>query len=299
MIPRSFVLIANPHAGRGRAGKICTETTTALLAAGAAARGTMTTSSRHAAELAARAAEAGDVAVAVGGDGLLRAVAAGASQHRGTVGMMPCGRGNDFARTVGITNLDRCVKVLLEAAPRPADCIAVATGLISDTPSHDVAIGNVYVGFDSLSNVLANKLRVNLGRFAYSYTALHVALTMRPLTFRVVADGGSSEYTGSGVAIANSAYYGCGIPLAPSADVHDGLLDVLMFEQTTRRGRVAMMLAMRNGTHRQRPDVRHLRAQRIQILVDPPLEAYSDGDPIGRTPLTAWVLPGAIQILRP
>lgn len=306
MSARSFVLIANPRAGRGHAARMIADTAAGLRAAGAPTRGELTTSIQHAADLAERAAAAGDVAVAIGGDGLLRAVAAGASRHGGTVGIVPCGRGNDYARMVGIGGFDGCVRVLLEADPAPADCIAVAAGMLGGErdlavreSAYEVAIGNVYLGFDSLSNVLANNMKINLGPFSYNYTALRVALTMRPMVFRLVVDGTPTEYTGSGVTIANSAYYGRGVPVAPTADVHDGELDVVMFEQINRRTRVATLLAMRTGKHLARSGVHHVRARRVQVQIEPPLDAYSDGDPIGRTPLTAWVLPGAIQLLRP
>ena len=59
------------------------------------------------------------------------------------------------------------------------------------------------------------------------------------------------------------------------------------------------MLAMRKGAHLNRGDVHHLRAKEIQIYVDPPIEAFSDGDPMCTPPLTAHVMPGAIQLLRP
>lgn len=301
MSDRSFVLIANPHAGRGQAARIVVETDAALSAAGVTAHAELTTSIHHARDLADQAAAVGSIAVAIGGDGLLRAVAAGASRHGGTVGIVPCGRGNDYARMVGSGALDGCVWTLLHAEPRPTDCIAVTPGLVeeSDAVPYDVAIGNVYVGFDSLSNALANKITMYLGPLSYKYTALRVALTMRPLMFRLVIDGAADDYPGSGVVIANSAFYGRGVPVAPGADIHDGMLDVIMFEQVDRRSRVAMMLALRTGKHLARTDVRHVRARRIQVELEPPVEAYSDGDPICPTPLTAWVLPGAVGLLRP
>ncbi|MDO9353629.1 MAG: diacylglycerol kinase family protein, partial [Solirubrobacteraceae bacterium] len=230
-------------------------------------------------------------AVAVGGDGLVRAVAAGASRHGGTVGIVPAGRGNDFARTVGITkDVPAAVLTLLTADPRPTDCIAV---------NDRVALGNVYIGFDSLTNVAANQLRVNLGQFSYAYAALRVALTMPPLDFAIEVDGVRRTFTGSGVAVASSVYYGGAIPLAPTADPHDGLLDVVTFGFTGRRTRVTALLAMRRGGHIDRPDVDHARAREVRIEVDPVLEAYSDGDPIAPAPLHVRVLPGAINLLRP
>ncbi len=288
---RAFVLIANPHAGRGQADEVVQTASGLLRSAGCEVASALTTSIEHADELAAEASDAGRVAVAVGGDGLVRAVASGASRSGGTIGIVPAGRGNDFARTVGITkDVDVAVRTLLTATPRPTDCIAV---------NDQVALGNVYIGFDSLTNVAANRLRFNLGQFSYTYAALRVALTMPPLAFEIEVDGKPRAFTGSGVAVASSVYYGGAVPLAPHADPHDGLLDVVTFEFTGRRTRVAALLSMRSGQHLDRSDVTHTAAREVRIALEPPLEAYSDGDPIATSPLHVRVLPGAIKLLRP
>jgi len=288
--------VANPHAGRGRAAEIVREVVTGLRRAGAAAEGVLTTSAGQATELSADAVMNGVVPVAVGGDGLLRAVAAGAARKAGTIGIVPAGRGNDFARMVGMTNnVKASIEVLLTARSRPVDLIAV-TDARGQT---DVAIGNVYLGFDSLSNVLANKTRFRLGRFGYKFAALQAAMTMCPISFHLQLDGVPNEFTGSGVAIANSGFYGAGVRLAPMADVHDGLLDVVLFESTTRRGIIAAMIAMTRGRHFERSDVRHQLARSIRVQAQPAMLSYSDGDPMCPTPFAATVLPGAIGLLRP
>jgi diacylglycerol kinase (ATP) len=307
----AFLLLANPHAGRGLAVQRVHEASRALRAAGARSQAEVTESIEHATELAAGAAADGRVAVAVGGDGLARAVAAGAAQHdggSGLVGLIPAGRGNDFARAVGLpTDLRGAVQVLLDGNARRTDCIAVTPSPGPDaaataTPQVEAprtALGNVYLGFDSLSNVAANRQPIHLGRYSYSAAALRVALTMPALAFSLVVDGEPVDFVGSGVAIASSAYYGGAVQVAPGADPHDGLLDLVLFEQTTRRDRVATLLALRKGEHVTRPGVRTLQASRIDVRVDPPLEAYADGDPIATAPFTAEVRPGAIRLLRP
>jgi diacylglycerol kinase family enzyme len=226
---------------------------------------------------------------------------AGAADHGGTVGIVPAGRGNDFARTLGIRpGVQANIRTLLTATPRPADCIAVTPGAAGGgSERHDIAIGNVYLGFDSFTNIRANGMRINLGPLTYKYAALHAALTLPPLIFRVSIDGRQQDYPGSGVAIANSRYYGAGVPLAPAADVHDGLLDVVMFRQTNRRTRVSGLLAMTHAGHLKRPDVHHMLAREVRVEVDPPIEAYADGDPMCHTPFSARVMPGAIRLLRP
>ena len=61
-----------------------------------------TTGIEHAQSLAAGAAQAGEVAVSYGGDGLAGAVAHALRGTQGTLGLLPGGRGNDFARKLGI-----------------------------------------------------------------------------------------------------------------------------------------------------------------------------------------------------
>lgn len=291
MEPRTFVLIANPHAGRGRAVGVLQRAGALLRDAGADVRLELTSSIGHARELAAEAAAAGRVAVAVGGDGLVRAVAAGASEHAGTIGVVPAGRGNDFARTAGITkDVPANVALLLTAEPRPTDCLAIGD---------EVALGSVCLGFDSLSNALANDLRWNLGQFSYVYAALRVALSMPALRIDLTVDGVSRSFTGIGVTVASSVYYGGGVPVAPPADIHDGLLDVITFEQRGRLSRIPALLALRRGSHLRRDDVHHLRGRVVEVGADRRIEAYCDGDPVAHPPYTVRVLPGAIGLLAP
>ena len=54
------------------------------------------------ATLAADAVDRGEVAVAVGGDGTVGRMAAAVAPRGGVLGIVPAGRGNDFARMLGI-----------------------------------------------------------------------------------------------------------------------------------------------------------------------------------------------------
>ncbi len=95
-------LIVNPHAGAGRAARLLPDVEAALRARGLRFRVERTTSMEHARELARGAAAAGEVAVAMGGDGLTGAVAGELRDGAGVLGVLPGGRGNDFARKLGI-----------------------------------------------------------------------------------------------------------------------------------------------------------------------------------------------------
>lgn len=294
---RAFLLLANPRAGRGAAANQVAEVAAALREAGAPVDAVITASIEHATELAASAASAGRIAVAVGGDGLARAVASGVAAGDGVMGLIPAGRGNDFARAIGApADLAGAVRVLRTCPARATDCIGVTT---PDHSGERVALGNVYLGFDSLSNVAANRQRVHWGRFAYSVAALRVALTMPVLRFSLVVDGDARSFDGSGVAIASSAFYGGAIEVAPGARPDDGVLDLVLFEATRRAERVSTLLALRNGDHIGRRGVRTLRGREISLRVEPSIEAYADGDPIAAGVFRARVLPGKLRVIRP
>ncbi len=100
-------LIVNPSAGRGRAARLLPRVEQALRARGLGFRVERTHSLAHARELARSALAAGEIATAMGGDGLLGAVAGELRGTGGLLGVLPGGRGNDFARKLGIGDRSR------------------------------------------------------------------------------------------------------------------------------------------------------------------------------------------------
>ena len=95
-------LIVNPHAGAGRALRLLPGVEAALRGMGRPFRVQPTTSMQHARELAREACDAGEVVAAMGGDGIVGAVAGELRDGKGLLAVLPGGRGNDFARKLGI-----------------------------------------------------------------------------------------------------------------------------------------------------------------------------------------------------
>src|SRR5258708_25842013 len=91
-------VIVNPSGGGGRAGRALPDVRAALDARGLEHHVERTTSIEHARELAPAAADGGEIPVALGGAGILGAVAGALKHTQGGLDVPPGGPGNDFAR---------------------------------------------------------------------------------------------------------------------------------------------------------------------------------------------------------
>ncbi|HWI73968.1 MAG TPA: diacylglycerol kinase family protein [Baekduia sp.] len=299
MPPRPVALLVNPSAGGGRALKLLPAVEAELTRLGVPFRVERTQSIRHARELATAAADAGEVAVPFSGDGLVGAVASALrGRDDAIMGLLPGGRGNDFARVMGLGRdpVAACV-VLRDGVPRPIDVGEVVSGNASSPGQTFVGIASL--GFDSVANQLANEAPAFLGPMVYAYAALRAMVTWRPATFDVTVDRERRTFQGWTVAAANGRAYGGGMYLAPDAELDDGVLDVVMVAPRSRRDFVAGLPHVFKGTHLRREGISLLRGAEVRIAADRPFTVYADGDPIGELPVTVRAVPGAIQVLLP
>ncbi|GGS64655.1 diacylglycerol kinase family protein [Streptomyces griseoviridis] len=288
---RQFTAVVNPTAG-GAA--ILHRVAPLLRAAGAGLETETGRGLAHAGELARRAGERGRVVLAVGGDGIAGAVG-GALSGTGTVlGLVPAGRGNDFARALDLPAAPaELARLLLDGIPRPVDTVE----LVSAAHDRAVVLGGVYAGVDALANRYANRARLLRGTASYYAGALRAVAGWRPAGYRVTVDGEEHLCRGYTVVAANSGYYGSGRRIAPGARVDDGLLDVVLIRHAPRRLFFALMRELDAGTHVHRPEVRVLRGREIRIEADRPLPYGADGEVGAALPVTAKVLPGALRVL--
>ncbi len=293
MLDRPVVLLVNPAAGGGRARKAQPAVEAALRGQGVTLRSEATRSLDHARELAAAAADAGDAVVTLSGDGLIGCVA-GVLRGRpdAVLGVLPGGRGNDFVRVLGLP------RDPVEAAAILPRCEARRL----DVGDVDGAtfIGIASLGFDSEANRIANAAPSFLGPLAYVYGALRGLAAYRPASFTLTLDDGEVlERRAFTVAAANSRAYGGGMFIAPGAELDDGLLDVVIVGDMTRRHFVGNLPKVFKGTHVTEPEVEVRRTRTLEIRTDRPFDVYADGDPIGATPVTISCVPQAVPVLCP
>lgn len=288
----TLALIVNPSAGGGRAGKALPSVRDALRTHGLEHHVECTTSLEHARELARVAAGADETAVALGGDGLIGAVASALRGGTGVLGVLPGGRGNDFARALGIPLEPRAAcEVLASGVVKPLD-LGEANG--------ETFIGIASCGFDSEANRIANETRLVSGNLVYAYGALRALAGWRAATFRIEVDGATVRTVkGYTVAAANSKAYGGGMWLAPDASLEDGLLDVVVVGDVPKTRFLRLLPTVFKGEHVRQPQVEVIRCGEVTIDAERPFQMYADGDPIAALPVTVRALPGAVRVLVP
>ena len=289
---RRFCLIVNPNAGGGRTAKALPRVEQALKQHGLDYRVELTLSIDHAIELAQGAAERGEVAVSYGGDGLAGAVAHGLRDTDGVLGVLPGGRGNDFARKLGIPREPLpAVEILAHADPMTVD-VAEVDGR--------TFLGIASYGFDSDCQDLANATRVVRGQLVYLYSAVRTLAAWKAERFTFSADDGEERsFAGYAVAACNSGVFGGGMLLAPDASLDDGLLDVVLTKESSKLNYVRGLPKAFKGTHLEDPSVELFRARELRVDAARPFRIYADGDPIGGTPATIRAVPGALRVLAP
>jgi len=287
---RRLALIMNPSAAGGRAVRLLPDVENELDSLGLGHRIVETRDIGHASELAREASDAGEVVVAMGGDGLVGTLA-GAIGREGTLGVIPAGRGNDFARELSIPNDAR------------AACGVLASGRVRELDLGE-ANGKPFaciasVGFDSEANRLANEARLIKGNLVYLYAALRALAAWRPVRFTVTLDGAEHSFEGYTVVAANSRFYGGGMRVAPDAKLTDGLLDVVFVGENSKLRFLANLPKVFSGKHVEQDGIETHRGREVEIRADRPFDVYADGDVLTELPATARVIPGAMRVIAP
>jgi diacylglycerol kinase (ATP) len=258
--------------------------------------------------LVAAGAGGAPLAVVAGGDGTIRDSAAVLAGSGVPLGIVPAGTGNVFAAALGIPlRVSDAVRLIADGRPSAVDLGSASWGseVAGDAPADGsmafaVACG---IGFDArVMTTATTELKRRLGFFAYIVATLREASRLRPVSFRIDADGDVHEVHGLVVLIANCGQLIPGLvgprhPLDPT----DGLLDVIVVTAKSVPGGLvgaAESLLAGSAPHRQPRSLR-LRAARVRVEADPREPVQIDGDAHDADWIEAVALPGALTVLRP
>lgn len=287
-----YAVICNPASAGGRGKKRLPLAVTELERLGAEFHVVETRDIEHAREAARAAVAARETVIAIGGDGLLRPVAAELRGSESALAIVPGGRGNDLARVLEIpTDTAEATRIAVEGREWAMD-MAVING--------EPYLGIASFGFDSDANRIANEARLLRGDLVYLYAAIRALIAWKPARFTLTVDGERHEVTGFSAGVPNSRAYGGGMFVAPQAELDDGLLDVVALGEVSKLYFLfRLMPKIFKGVHLSDPAFHYWRGSSIELAASRDFTIYADGDPIAELPARVEVEPRCLRVIVP
>jgi len=281
----------------------------------------------HAAQLARQAVEEGArLIVGVGGDGTLHEVVNGILGETDRapdgviVGLVPAGRGSDYARGLGFDTGPHALVARYAAALEgdPSAARRVDAGEVTYRPSALVAgrpiggaegaigaeqakrrfVNEAGIGFSPFVAQRTARFPARLGGWLYTVAGIVTIIDWRHRDLALTWDGGErQEGRFASVEVALGRYAGGGMLLAPGAVLDDGLFDVLTIGEAGRAELFSFSWRLRSGAHLSSAvvAVRHARELTAKALDDRgPIYVQADGELLGRDPVSFRILPDAL-----
>lgn len=235
-----------------------------------------------------------DRVIAVGGDGTISDVVDGLANTSVPLGIIPTGTTNVVAQELGIPlNVEKACRVLA-GDPDTISIDAIRVG----EKYFILAVGT---GLDAMvMEEVSPERKRRFGRLAYAWSILKIVAGMQPRRFTIIADGKPFQMSAAVVLLSNVGTLTRPLRWGPDIRPDDGWIDINII-----RGRNALdyLLAAYDvlpGGPRRTVHIRHLQARESVIVSsDQQVLVQGDGDLIGETPLEAYIVPGAIQVLVP
>lgn len=235
--------------------------------------------------------DAFDIVYAVGGDGTVHETAKRLIGRKPALGILPIGSGNGFARHIGLP-LDPAASL---AACSNCRIETIDTASVNDLPF----LGVMGIGFDALvaDRFASSSVR---GLETYMREGLRAFTDFRAESYEITANGETLERKAFVVAIANAGQYGNNARIAPLASLQDGLLDVVIIDDTRLIDAAFLLARLFNGTLHRASGVTMLQTTQVTIRRPAPGPAHLDGEPVTLPALlTIAVHPSSLRILVP
>ena len=257
----------------------------------------------HAVELARAAASDGyQYLVAVGGDGTVNEVANGilssTDLRRITLGIVSTGTGSDFVRSAGIPRdyvracssltsqrrllIDVGVVEYMNDGKTKRRFFVNGAGSVFDAEVVKTT-GSLTKYFGGTNPYVGGLLRSLVG---YKNKTVALRVGDRLETKRILS-----------IVVSNGCYFGGGMRVTPQAELDDGLLDVMTVDDMGKFELLKAFPTIYKGTHITHPKVRVEKAIHIAIESSERVLVHADGELLGETPASFWLMPAALSIV--
>jgi diacylglycerol kinase (ATP) len=295
-----FVVVVNPAAGGGRAGRRAPEVLARLRSQGRVASVYETRAPGEATGATREAYRAGTRRfLAVGGDGttfeMLNGLFPEAAEAREPplLASLPLGTGNSFLRDFGVTDAVAALAAVEAGRERTVDVVRCV-----HREGELFYVNLLSTGFSATAGELTNRAFKPLGPAGYVAAVLAcVARLAHPVLPIRLDDGERDDRPAVLLSFSNSRYTAGTMEMAPRADPSDGELDVVRIGALSRLRFVAAFPRIFQGTHVRIDGCEQTRARRVEIFGTGPIPVMVDGEVLVLEPTALEVLPGSLRVM--
>jgi len=246
-----------------------------------------------------------DAILIFGGDGTIHRHLGDLVRLQLPVLVVPRGSGNDFARSLDLSNLAQAAAAWRLFTEGRNNIQTVDLGVITPLgPNAELrryfsCVAGVGLGTATarIANQLPRWLRGN-GGYALSLPVALARFTAPQVDLRVNGQSHSSVPRVL-AAFANTPWYGGGMHIAPRANMADGLLDACVVGAMSKLKLLRLFPSVYGGNHLKFQEVEYFQAARFELAVQPPVDVYADGEFVCQTPLEISVAHGALRVIVP
>ncbi|MCB0284083.1 MAG: diacylglycerol kinase family lipid kinase [Calditrichaeota bacterium] len=237
-----------------------------------------------------------DGVVACGGDGtnfeLINGYFSNPLKNKPPIGIVPVGTGNAFAKDVSLENGDweKAMNIISNGKTKQVDVMRFRT---EDKDYHLLNI--IGAGFVADVGATANQLKV-LGEMSYILGVFYQLVKLGTFKITLNLDGSIIERDAVFVEVANTRYTGSIFLMAPDAKIDDGLLDIIILKEVSRRKLLKLFPTIFKGNHINYDEVEYFKAKKISIQSDIKKTLIPDGEIMGSTPFEVECLPGSVKV---
>jgi diacylglycerol kinase (ATP) len=250
-----------------------------------------------------------DVAVIFGGDGTVHRHLPTMIDRKFPILVVPTGSANDFASSLGIHSRHAAWRVWEAFCAGAQNTLNIDVGVIKAPSSDNQQLTtksyfccSAYVGLDSATNALANRLPRFLrahGGYILSLFPTLLSFNAQRTTVRNLEGRTLHSEPAMLTCFANTPRYGHGLRIAPQSSMTDGLLDLCFVRRLGKLKLLALFSTVYWGRHTKLPYVSIDQGERFALETERPTALFADGEYVCQTPVEIAVLPRALRVIVP
>ena len=287
-----YDIIVNPLGGKGKSLKALKSAEKIFAERGVEYTVHNTEYAGHATELARELSRKPEAKILVfGGDGSFNEVLNGIANFENvTLGIVPCGTGNDFVRASGHpTKIKEAIDLILKDNVGYIDYIDVGSRRCLNVAG---------AGMDVDVLLRYATMKAFRGKLKYYASLIDTLIHVKWHKLRLTIDGKTMDKSVFMIGVGNGTCIGGGMPICPDAKVDDGLLSVVIVNEM-KKSRIPVELpGFLSGKHVKKDytEVYSAKEVTVEVLDDGKIEL--DGEVIDDKILECKVVHNVLKVYR-